>query len=77
MTFLERFLHFWYDFIVGDDWSIAAGVIVGLGLTWVLVQSGINAWWLMPLAVAIVLGISLWREVSQVETRNSNNEADT
>ncbi len=70
MTYIMRFLHFWYDFIVGDDWSIAAGVIVGLGLTWVLVQRGINAWWLMPLAVTIVLGISLWREVSKVETRN-------
>ena len=64
MTYLKRFLHFWYDFIVGDDWKIAVGVIVGLGLTWALVQGDINAWWLMPLAVAIVLGISLWREAA-------------
>ena len=70
MTYLLRFLHFWYDFIVGDDWSIAAGVVVGLGLTGLLVQQEMNPWWLMPLAVAIVLAVSLWREVGKVEIRN-------
>ena len=65
MTYANRFLHFWYDFIVGDDWAIAIGVIVGLVLAGVLVQQGMNPWWLMPLAVAIVLAISLWREVSK------------
>lgn len=70
MTYIMRFLHFWYDFIVGDDWSIAAGVVVGLGLTGFLVQHEMNPWWLMPLAVAIVLAVSLWREVGKVEIRN-------
>ncbi len=65
MTLVQRFLHFWYDFIVGDDWSIAAGVAFGLALTWVVVQRGLNAWWLMPLVVIIVLAISLWREVNK------------
>ncbi len=65
MTLVQRFLHFWYDFIVGDDWSIAAGVAFGLVLTWFVVQRGLNAWWLMPLVVIIVLAISLWREVNK------------
>jgi len=70
MAFVQRFLHFWYDFIVGDDWSIAAGVAFGSALTWVVVQRGLNAWWLMPLVVIIVLAISLWREVNKVKTTN-------
>jgi hypothetical protein len=32
MIFLRSFVRFWYDFIVGEDWRIAAGVVVALGL---------------------------------------------
>jgi len=28
MRFVKGFLTFWYDFIVGDDWRIAAGVVL-------------------------------------------------
>jgi hypothetical protein len=65
MTYVKRFLGFWYDFIVGDDWSIAVGVVGGLVLTGVLAQRGAGAWWLMPLAVTVLLAVSLWREVRQ------------
>jgi len=65
MTYLKRFLGFWYDFIVGDDWTIAAGVVAGLALAGLLARRGVDAWWLMPLAVTVVLAISLWREVRQ------------
>jgi hypothetical protein len=27
---MKRFARFWWDFIVGDDWRIAAGVLVVL-----------------------------------------------
>jgi hypothetical protein len=30
---LKSFGRFWYDFIIGDDWKIAAAVVVALGLT--------------------------------------------
>ena len=30
MRFLSGFARFWWDFIVGDDWRIAAGVVVVL-----------------------------------------------
>ena len=30
MRFLRAFGRFWYDFIVGDDWRIAAGVVLVL-----------------------------------------------
>ena len=62
---MKRFLHFWYDFIVGDDWTIALAVVGGLTLIGVLARRGVEAWWLMPLAVTVLLAISLWREVRQ------------
>jgi len=61
MRALRLFARFWYDFIVGDDWTIAAGVVAALTLTAVLVHTGTAAWWLLPLAVVAVLGISLAR----------------
>lgn len=30
MKFLKSFGEFWYDFIIGDDWKIFAGVVVAL-----------------------------------------------
>jgi hypothetical protein len=65
MLYLKRFLGFWYDFIVGDDWAIAVGVVGGLALTGVLARRGVDAWWLMALAVTVLLAVSLWREVRQ------------
>jgi hypothetical protein len=55
------FARFWYHFIVGDDWVIAATVVVTLLLIALLLQAGVQAWWLMPLVVIAVLGISLRR----------------
>ena len=34
------FLRFWWDFIVGDDWRIAAGVVVVLAVGALLVSGG-------------------------------------
>jgi hypothetical protein len=56
----RRFALFWYDFIVGDDWRLAAGVVVGLGVTALLVHVGhVGAWWMLPLVVLGVLTVSL------------------
>jgi hypothetical protein len=30
MRFARAFARFWWDFVVGDDWRIAAGVVVVL-----------------------------------------------
>ncbi|TKA04721.1 hypothetical protein FCI23_35180 [Actinacidiphila oryziradicis] len=56
-----RFLHFCYDFVVGDDWTVAAGVVIALAATALLAGLGIAAWWLLPLAVVLLLGLSLRR----------------
>ena len=52
---------FWYDFVVGDDWRVAIAVVVALGATFAVAAAGIPAWWVLPVAVAIVLPLSLWR----------------
>jgi hypothetical protein len=61
MRWITQFLAFWYDFIIGDDWVVAAGVVAALALSAVLARSGIQAWWVMLIAVILLLSISLWR----------------
>jgi hypothetical protein len=36
MSYVWGFLRFWYDFLVGDAWDIAAGVVAMLVALWVL-----------------------------------------
>jgi hypothetical protein len=61
MSALRRFARFWYDFVVGDDPRIAAGVVVALSLTALLAHHDLAAWWLMPVAVLSLLAYSLAR----------------
>ncbi len=50
------FAFFWYDFIIGDDWRVAAGIVVGFFATHAV---GISGWWVMPLAVTAMLSYTL------------------
>lgn len=59
---IKAFGAFWYDFIIGDDWLVAAGVVIALALTYALSRTRVPAWWLLPLALAVLLPVSLWRE---------------
>ena len=61
MRWLRAFIVFCYDFVVGDDWLLALAVVVGLALTAALTHSGLAAWWVLPLCVAAVMGLSLLR----------------
>ena len=61
MSHLRAFGRFWWNFIVGDDWLVAAGVGVGLGVSALLAHRGIAAWWVLPATVALVLRASLGR----------------
>lgn len=62
MKQLKAFGAFWYDFIVGDDWHVAALVVIGLALTAVLAHvAKVNAWWLLPVVAFAALAWSLHR----------------
>jgi hypothetical protein len=58
---LRAFGTFWYGFIVGDDWTVAATVAVALVTTWLLHTAAVDAWWLTPLASVVAVGVSLRR----------------
>jgi hypothetical protein len=61
MKHLVIFGRFWYDFIVGDDWTVAFGVVVAVAATAAIAHAGATAWPLLPVAVAAMLAISVWR----------------
>src|SRR5262249_27202125 len=61
VTRLKAFGLVWWDFVVGDDWVLAAGVVAALAVTWFLTHRDVSAWWLMPLAVVALLAVSLRR----------------
>jgi hypothetical protein len=58
---LRAFCAFLYDFVIGDDWLVAAGVVVGLALTYALSRTSVAAWWLIALVLVVLLPVSLWR----------------
>jgi len=61
LSWIVGIARFLYDFIVGDDWTMAAAVAVGLILSAVLNVNHLAAWWLIPVIVVVMLGISLKR----------------
>jgi hypothetical protein len=50
-----------WDFVVGDDWMTALGVVIALGVTALVSGAGASAWWVMPVAVIALLALSLRR----------------
>jgi ABC-type phosphate transport system auxiliary subunit len=56
---IQTFGKFWYDFIIGDDWRVALGVTAAIALLYVIARQGMNWWWMLPVAVAALLAVSL------------------
>ena len=50
-----------WDFVVGDDWITAIGVVAALGLTALIAGAGGAAWWVMPVAIVALLALSVGR----------------
>ena len=69
MKYLRSFGRFWWDFIVGDDWRVAAGLADAFALTWLLEHEGRSGWWVLPPAVALILAESVWREARGSDDR--------
>lgn len=61
MSAVRRAAAWVWDFVVGDDWVTALGVVIALGVTAIVAGVGAAAWWVMPAAVAVLLVASLRR----------------
>jgi hypothetical protein len=52
---------FAYDFVVGDDWRVAVGVVLALTATYLVTLTSAPAWWVLPVTVVGLLWFSLRR----------------
>ena len=50
-----------WEFVVGDDWRVALGVVVILSATAVVAALDLPAWWLSPVATVAILYRSVRR----------------
>lgn len=50
-----------WEFVVGDDWRVALGIVAMLGATAVVAALGLPAWWLSPVATIAILYLSVRR----------------
>ena len=62
---VKAFGAFWYDFVIGDDWRVAIGVVSAFLITWAVSRSTVPAWWVAPTCVAVLLPYSLWRAATK------------
>jgi hypothetical protein len=61
---LTAFGAFAYDFVIGDDWSVAVAVAIALAITYGLSHAAkVSAWWLIPVVLLVILPLSLWRAI--------------
>ena len=72
ITWPVAFAMFWYHFIIGDDWTVAAAVVCGLLATAFLNARSVAAWWLVPGLVVVMVVVSLRRASPH---RNFSREA--
>jgi hypothetical protein len=61
MSRTRTFAAFWWNFLVGDDWRLTAGLLLAIASTVFLSRTGVPAWWLVPAAAALLLRGSLRR----------------
>jgi hydrogenase/urease accessory protein HupE len=69
MTSVQVFLTGVWDFVVGDDWRTAIGVVLALGLTALIAETSVSAWWVMPAAVLGLLALSIRRAARSASRR--------
>jgi hypothetical protein len=64
MKYAVRFVMFWYDFLIGDCWQIAAGVVIALTISAVAigVQPSLSESFgpVLALGIAAILSGSIW-----------------
>jgi len=53
--FLKAFGRYWYDFIIGDDWKIAAAVLSALLALFIIEKNNLITGWWLSIAGAILI----------------------
>jgi hypothetical protein len=61
VSYVVRFCRFWYDFVVGDDWTVALTVMVAVAPTFGAAHLRVVAWWILPVVVGSTLSVSVLR----------------
>jgi len=75
MRFVLAFMRFWYDFVVGDDGWIAAGVAVILGIGAALVSADVLAdAVLTPLMAVAIVAVVMARVVAGARSSSRNSD---
>ena len=64
---VKAFGRFWYGFIIGDDWTAAAGVVVLILGTYGVLALGMPAWWFGPVVVVATAALTIRRELTRDE----------
>jgi hypothetical protein len=68
MQFVVGFLRFWRDFVIGDDWRVALGVVASFAIGAVLVWQGAAVLLVASVVTAVIAGslvLSLVRGLRQ------------
>jgi hypothetical protein len=73
VTRLGRFL---WDFLVGDDPLATGAVVAAVALTALVQSLGVAAWWLLAVAVPLILFVSLRRASSPAHREDAESEAE-
>lgn len=62
-SYAAAFGRFWYNFIIGDDWTLATAAAAGIAANLVLHYAlGLDsAWYVLPVIVLAALGASVFR----------------
>lgn len=54
-----------WEFVVGDDWRTAAGIVATLCVTALIAAVDLPAWWVSPIATLAILFWSVRRALTQ------------
>jgi hypothetical protein len=77
VRYLRTFIRFWWDFIVGDDWRLALGVLATISAVSVLADHGADPWWLLPPAIMGLLAASVSVAARKPGARSIDTPAHT
>ena len=58
---VRSFFAFWWDFIIGDDVSLAVGVVLGIAAVAAIHEAGVASWWALPVVWVVALSLPLRR----------------